>query len=360
MSAADCDGAREVNMAKRIVDVGGVLIGDGKVSIQSMTNTKTSDVDATVEQILQLEKAGCQLVRSSVPDEESAVALKEIIRNIHIPMIADIHFSHKLALMAADAGVSKIRINPGNIGGVDKAKYLADYLKERKIALRIGVNGGSLDSKYKNIPLAQAMCESALEYVAVLEKCNFYDIVISAKSSDVRTMVDAYRLIDKACDYPLHVGVTEAGIYHTGLVKSAVGIGTLLLDGIGDTIRVSLSDDPVKEVEAAKDILKACGKYDKPYCEIISCPTCARTNIAVKELAEQVEKLCEGIEKPLKVAVMGCVVNGIGESQGANLGVAGGKDKSAIFVDGEYVCNVANEDILTTLKKYILEYQIKQ
>lgn len=347
-------------MAKRIVDVGGVLIGDGKVSIQSMTNTKTSDVDATVEQILQLEKAGCQLVRSSVPDEESAVALKEIIRNIHIPMIADIHFSHKLALMAADAGVSKIRINPGNIGGVDKAKYLADYLKERKIALRIGVNGGSLDSKYKNIPLAQAMCESALEYVAVLEKCNFYDIVISAKSSDVRTMVDAYRLIDKACDYPLHVGVTEAGIYHTGLVKSAVGIGTLLLDGIGDTIRVSLSDDPVKEVEAAKDILKACGKYDKPYCEIISCPTCARTNIAVKELAEQVEKLCEGIEKPLKVAVMGCVVNGIGESQGANLGVAGGKDKSAIFVDGEYVCNVANEDILTTLKKYILEYQIKQ
>lgn len=345
---------------KRIVEVGGVSIGNGKITVQSMTNTKTSDIDATIEQILKLEKAGCELVRSSVPDEESAIALKEIIKNIHIPMIADIHFSHKLALMSADAGVHKIRINPGNIGGVDKAKYLADYLKERKIALRIGVNGGSLDAKYKGMRLAQAMCNSALEYVSVLEKCNFYDIVISAKSSDVKTMVDAYRLIDKACDYPLHLGVTEAGIYHTGLVKSAVGIGTLLLDGIGDTVRVSLSDDPVKEVEAAKDILKACGKYDKPYCEIISCPTCARTNISVKELAEQVEKLCEGIEKPLKVAVMGCVVNGIGESQGANLGVAGGKDKSAIFVDGEYVCNVSNEDILPTLKKYILEYQIKK
>ena len=345
---------------KRIVNVGNVQIGNGVVTIQSMTNTKTSDIDATTEQILQLEKVGCELVRSSVPDEESAIALKEIIKNIHIPMIADIHFSHKLAIMAADAGVHKIRINPGNIGGVDKAKYLADYLRERNIALRIGVNGGSLDAKYKGMPLAEAMCKSALEYVSVLEKCNFYDIVISAKSSNVKTMVDTYRLLDKSCDYPLHLGVTEAGIYHTGLVKSAVGIGALLLEGIGDTIRVSLSDDPVREVEAAKDILKACDKYTKPYCEIISCPTCARTNIRVKELAEQVEKMCENIDKPLKVAVMGCVVNGIGESQGANLGVAGGKDKSAIFVDGEYVCNVENDDILPTLKKYILEYKIKK
>lgn len=344
---------------KRIVKVGNVEIGNGKVSIQSMTNTKTTDIDATINQILQLEKAGCELVRSSVPDEESAIALKEIIKNIHIPMIADIHFSHKLALMSADAGVNKIRINPGNIGGVEKAKYLADYLKERNIALRIGVNGGSLDSKYKSMPLAKAMCESALEYVSVLEKCNFYDIVISAKSSNVKTMIETYRLLDKACDYPLHLGVTEAGIYHTGLVKSAVGIGSLLCDGIGDTIRVSLSDDPVKEVEAAKDILKACDKYDKPYCEIISCPTCARTNIKVKELAEQVEEMCKDIPKAIKVAVMGCVVNGIGESQGANLGVAGGKNKSAIFVDGEYVCNVNNEEILPVLKKYILEYQSK-
>ncbi len=344
---------------KKTVKVGNINIGDGNVSIQSMTNTKTSDIDATVAQIKALESAGCQLVRCSVPDEESAIALKEIIKNVNIPVIADIHFSHKLALMAADAGVSKIRINPGNIGGVDKAKYLADYLKERNVALRIGVNGGSLDASHKSKPLAVAMRDSALEYVSVLEKCNFYDIVISAKSSNVKVMLDTYRLLDKACDYPLHLGVTEAGLYHTGLVKSAIGIGALLCENIGDTVRVSLSDDPVKEVEAAKDILKACDKYPYPYCEIISCPTCARTNIAVKELAEQVEVMCKDIQKSLKVAVMGCVVNGIGESQGANLGVAGGKDKSAIFVDGKYVETVDNKDILPVLKKYITEYKIK-
>ncbi|MDE6869306.1 MAG: flavodoxin-dependent (E)-4-hydroxy-3-methylbut-2-enyl-diphosphate synthase, partial [Clostridia bacterium] len=337
---------------KRQVKVGNTVIGDGNVTIQSMTNTKTSDIDSTVAQIKALEDAGCQLVRCSVPDEESATALKEIIKNVNVPIIADIHFSHKLALMSADAGVSKIRINPGNIGGVDKAKYLADYLKERSVALRIGVNGGSLDSAHKSKPLAVAMRDSALEYVSVLEKCNFYDIVISAKSSNVKVMLDTYRLLDKSCDYPLHLGVTEAGLYHTGLVKSAIGIGALLCEGIGDTIRVSLSDDPVKEVEAAKDILKACDKYPYPYCEIISCPTCARTNIAVKALAEQVEEMCKDIKRNLKIAVMGCVVNGIGESQGANLGVAGGKDKSAIFVAGEYVESVANEDILLILKKY--------
>ena len=343
-------------MAKRTVAVGNVKIGNSSVSIQSMTNTKTEDIDATIAQINKLQQAGCQLVRCSVPDEKSAIALKEIVKNVSVPIIADIHFSHKLALMSADAGVCKIRINPGNIGGVDKAKYLADYLKERKIALRIGVNGGSLDEAHKSKPLALAMRDSALEYVSVLEKCNFYDIVISAKSSNVKVMIDTYRLLDKACDYPLHLGVTEAGLYHTGIVKSSIGIGSLLCDGIGDTIRVSLSDDPIKEVEAAKDILKACDKYDKPYCEIISCPTCARTNIEVKALAEQVEEMCKDIDKPIKVAVMGCVVNGIGESQGANLGVAGGKDKSAIFVDSKYVETVDNSLILQTLRKYILEY----
>ncbi len=346
-------------MTKRGVRVGNVNIGDGSVSIQSMTNTKTDDVEATVNQINRLSEVGCELVRCSVPDENSAIALKEIIKNVRVPIIADIHFSHKLAIMAADAGVCKIRINPGNIGGVDKAKYLADYLKERSIALRIGVNAGSLDSSHKSKPLAQAMRDSALEYVSVLEKCNFYDIVISAKSSNVKVMIDTYRLLDKACDYPLHLGVTEAGLYHTGIVKSAIGIGSLLCDGIGDTVRVSLSDDPIKEVEAAKDILKACGRYDKPYCEIISCPTCARTNIEVKSLAEQVEQMCKDVNKSLKVAVMGCVVNGIGESQGANLGVAGGKEKSAIFVDSKYVETVDNSLILPTLKKYITEYESK-
>ena len=344
---------------KRVVKVGNISIGDGSVSIQSMTNTKTCDIDSTIAQIKALENAGCQLVRCSVPDEESAKALKEIIKAVNVPIIADIHFSHKLALMSADAGVSKIRINPGNIGGVDKAKYLADYLKERSIALRIGVNGGSLDGAHKSKPLAVAMRDSALEYVSVLEQCNFYDIVISAKSSNVKVMLDTYRLLDKACDYPLHLGVTEAGLYHTGVVKSAIGIGALLCEGIGDTIRVSLSDDPIKEVETAKDILKACDKYPYPYCEIISCPTCARTNIAVKSLAEQVEDMCKDIKRNLKIAVMGCVVNGIGESQGANLGVAGGKDKSAIFVDGEYVESVSNEDILPVLKKHIIEYKEK-
>lgn len=342
---------------KKKIKVGNVVIGDGNVSIQSMTNTKTSDVDATVKQINALQNAGCQLVRCSVPDEDSAIALKEIIKQVNVPIIADIHFSHKLAMMSADAGVSKIRINPGNIGGVDKAKYLADYLKERKIALRIGVNGGSLDAAHKSKPIALAMRDSALEYVSVLEKCNFYDIVISAKSSNVKVMLDTYRLLDKSCDYPLHLGVTEAGLYRAGLVKSSIGIGALLCENIGDTIRVSLSDDPLKEAEAAKDILKACGKYPYPYCEVIACPTCARTNIAVKELAEQVEEMCKDIKKSLKIAVMGCVVNGIGESQDANLGVAGGKDKSAIFVDGNYVESVNNDDILPKLKRYILQYK---
>ncbi len=344
-------------MSKRIVAVGNVNIGESSVSIQSMTNTKTDDIDATISQINALKNAGCQLVRCSVPDEKSAMALKEIIKNVSVPIIADIHFSHKLAIMSADAGVCKIRINPGNIGGVDKAKYLADYLKERNIALRIGVNGGSLDSSHSAKPLAQAMRDSALEYVSVLEKCNFYNTVISAKSSNAKIMIETYRLLHESCDYPLHLGVTEAGLYHTGIVKSAIGIGSLLCDGIGDTIRVSLSDDPIKEVEAAKDILKACDKYEKPYCEIISCPTCARTNIAVKALAEQVEAMCKDVNKSLKVAVMGCVVNGIGESQGANLGVAGGKDKSAIFVDSKYVETVDNAMILPVLKKYIMEYE---
>lgn len=341
---------------KKTVQIGDLVIGDGNILVQTMTNTKTSDIDKTVEQILRAEKAGCDIIRCSVPDQNSAKALKEITKQINIPVVADIHFDYKLAIMSADNGAAKIRINPGNIGEVEKVRYLADYLKERKIPIRIGVNGGSLDKKYENLPLATAMTKSALEHVNLLEECNFDDIVISVKSSNVRTMIKAYRMLDKSCNYPLHIGVTEAGTYQKGLIKSAVGIGSLLLEGIGDTIRVSLTDDPVKEVYAGLDILKALQLYNKPYAEVISCPTCARTEIDVKGLAESVEKLCLNVKKNIKIAVMGCVVNGIGESKGCDFGVAGGKNKSAIFSEGQLLETVDNKEILPKLKKLIEEF----
>ncbi len=340
----------------KIVKVGNLNIGDGSVVVQSMTNTKTRDIDGTVAQILELEKAGCELVRVSVPDKESALAIKPIVEQIHIPLVADIHFDYRLAVMSADNGISKIRINPGNIGNLDNVKYLAHYLKERQIPIRIGVNGGSLDKKYENLPLEIAMKESALEHVRLLEDCGFDDIIISAKSSNVTKMIKAYRLLAEACDYPLHIGVTEAGTYTRGLVKSAVGIGSLLVDGIGDTIRVSLTDDPVKEIYAGIEILKAVDKYNKPFAEVIACPTCARTNINVKELAEQVEKLCQNVQKNIKIAVMGCVVNGIGESKGCDFGVAGGVGKSALIVNGKVVETIENEQILPRLRQLIEEF----
>ena len=279
------------------VQIGNVTIGDGeKIAIQSMCNTKTTDIEGSIKQILQLEEYGCDIVRLSVPDVESSIALKEIIKNVHIPVVADIHFDYRLAIASCDSGASKIRINPGNIGDEGKVKYVADYLKERNIPIRIGVNGGSLEKQYKNLPLAEAMCKSALGHVTLLEKCNFYNTIISVKSSDVRTSVEAYRLLAKACDYPLHVGITEAGVYERGVIKSAVGIGSLLLDGIGDTIRVSLSDEPYKEVIVAKDILNCLG-LGEPHVEVISCPTCARTNIDVAGLANMVVEATKDIKK---------------------------------------------------------------
>ncbi|MEG2413943.1 MAG: flavodoxin-dependent (E)-4-hydroxy-3-methylbut-2-enyl-diphosphate synthase [Clostridia bacterium] len=344
---------------KKVVKVGNLLIGNGAITVQSMTNTKTSDIDGTVAQILQLENAGCDIVRCSVPDEKSALAIKEIVRQVNIPVVADIHFDYRLAIMSADSGVAKIRINPGNIGDLSKVKYLASYLKEREIPIRIGVNGGSLDKKYSGLPLAQAMCESALEHVRLLESCNFSDIIISAKSSNVSEMIKAYRMLDKACDYPLHIGVTEAGTFRQGLIKSSIGIGALLCDGIGDTVRVSLTDEPVKEVYAGIDILKACDKYAKPHVEIISCPTCARTEINVKDIALQVEEMCKNVNKNIKIAVMGCIVNGIGESQGCDFGVAGGKDKSAIFENGKMLKVVPNKDIFVSLQELIEKFNEK-
>ena len=251
------------------VKIGNIYIGDGeKIAIQSMCNTKTTDIDGSIKQILQLEKYGCDIVRLTVPDMQSADALKEIIKAVHIPVVADIHFDYKLAIASCDSGASKIRINPGNIGDESKVKYVADYLNERQIPIRIGVNGGSLEKQYKHLPLAEAMCKSALGHVALLEKYNFYNTIISVKSSDVRTSVEAYRLLKKSCDYPLHVGITEAGIYEKGVIKSAIGIGSLLLDGIGDTIRVSLSDEPYKEVVIAKEILNSLDLGD-PHVEVI-------------------------------------------------------------------------------------------
>lgn len=341
----------------KIVKVGGVEIGGGQISVQSMTNTKTKDIDATVAQITKLQDAGCEIVRISVPDKESALACRQIVEQTSIPVVADIHFDYRLAVAAADSGVSKIRINPGNIGDMSKVKYLAQYLKERNIPIRIGVNGGSLDEKYNHLPLAEAMCESALEHVRILEECNFDDIVISAKSSNVTAMIQAYRLIRSRCDYPLHIGVTEAGTYTKGLIKSAIGIGSLLCDGIGDTIRVSLTDDPIKEVEAGIEILKACDKYSKPYAEVIACPTCARTNINVQEIASKVEELCKNVRKNVKIAVMGCVVNGIGESKGCDFGVAGGVGKSALFAKGELIETIDNDQIMPRLAKMIEEFE---
>ena len=338
----------------RKVKIGKITIGGGeKIAVQSMTNTKTSDIDATVAQLAALEKAGCDIARCSVPDNASAEALREIVASTSMPIVADIHFDYRLAVKAADAGAAKIRINPGNIGDESKVEYLAKYLKEREIPVRIGVNGGSLDKKYKNIPLAEAMCESALEHVSLLEKHGFYDIVISVKSSDVVNTVKAYRLLASKCDYPLHVGVTEAGIYEKGLIKSAIGIGSLLCDGIGDTVRVSLTDDPVKEVSAAKEILKAVNRYDGAYAEVVSCPTCARTCIDVQGIATQVEEYARKLDKSVKIAVMGCVVNGIGESEGCDVGVAGGKDKSVIFREGKIIATVPNSEILNALIKEI-------
>lgn len=336
------------------VRIGNIVIGGGeRIAVQSMTNTKTTDVEGTVKQLAALQAAGCDIARCSVPDSASADALAEIVKSTTMPIVADIHFDYRLAVKAADAGAAKIRINPGNIGDESKVGYLAKYLKERNIPIRIGVNGGSLDKKYEGLPLDEAMCESALEHVALLEKHSFYDIVISVKSSDVVNTVKAYRLLSQKCDYPLHVGVTEAGIYEKGLIKSAIGIGALLCDGIGDTVRVSLTDDPVKEVYAAKEILKAVGRYDGAYAEVVSCPTCARTCIDVQGIATKIEEYARTLDKSVKIAVMGCVVNGIGESKGCDIGVAGGKDKSVIFREGKIIATVNNDEILGELKRQI-------
>ena len=340
----------------RQIKVGGVTIGGGApVVIQSMLNTKTTDVEASLEQIRKLHAAGCQVVRLAVPNMEGARGFAEIAKESPLPLVADIHFDYKLAIAAAEGGASKIRINPGNIGGEDRVKAVVDVCKERGIPIRIGVNGGSLDKrlleKYGH-PTAEALVESAFEHLALLEKYGFYDTCVSMKSSTVPTMVKAARMFRERCDYPIHIGVTETGPVKMGLMKSAMGIGALLLDGIGDTIRVSLTDDPVEEIYAAKDILKAAG-LRKEGVNIISCPTCGRTRIDLIGLVNQVDEALKGCEKPITVAVMGCVVNGPGEAREADIGVAGGDGWGMIFEKGEQKEKLPYDELLPALLKRI-------
>ncbi len=340
----------------RKIEVGGVTIGGGApVVIQSMLNTKTTDVEGSLNQIKALKTAGCQIARLSVQNMEAARGFAEICQESPLPLVADIHFDYKLAIAAAEGGASKIRINPGNIGGEDRVKAVVDVCREKKIPIRIGVNGGSLDKrlleKYGH-PTAEALVESAFQHLELLEKQGFYDTCVSMKSTTVPTMVAAARLFREKCDYPIHIGVTETGPVKQGLIKSAMGIGALLLDGIGDTIRVSLTDDPVQEVYAAKDILKAAG-LRKDGVNIISCPTCGRTQIDLIGLVNQVDAALHDCQKPITVAVMGCIVNGPGEAREADIGIAGGDGFGMIFEKGVQVDKRPYDELLPALLERI-------
>lgn len=336
----------------RQISIGNVKIGGGApISVQSMTNTKTTDTAATVAQIKALEKAGCDIVRLAVPDMAAAENIANIKKQVNVPLVADIHFDYRLALKAIEQGIDALRINPGNIGDEDRVKAVVEAAKTKHIPIRIGVNAGSLDkkllAKYGKVT-AQALVESAMEHVHILEKLDFHDIKISLKAHDVPLTLDAYRLMSETVDYPLHLGITEAGTVNTGIIKSAVGIGALLAEGIGDTFRISLTGDPVNEVKVANEILKALGlKEYGP--TLISCPTCGRCNIDLPSIAAQVEKRLENVQKPVKVAVMGCVVNGPGEARDADIGIAGGKGEGLVFRKGEIIGKVPEDKLIDAL-----------
>ena len=342
-------------MTKQIL-VGGVPIGGGApVSIQSMLNTKTTDVDSSLRQLRELADAGCQIARLAVPDMDAARGFAEIASASPLPLVADIHFDYRLAIAAAEGGAAKIRINPGNIGGEERVRAVVDVCKEKKIPIRIGVNGGSLDKrlleKYGH-PTPEALVESAFSHIELLEKYGFYDICVSMKSSSVPLMMKAYTLFHAQSDYPLHLGVTETGTEYMGTIKSAMGIGGLLCMGIGDTIRVSLTADPVREVYAAKAILKAAG-IRRDGVNIVACPTCGRTRIDLIDLAGRVEEALRGCEKPITVAVMGCIVNGPGEAREADIGIAGGEDCGVLFVKGELKERLPYDELLPALLRYV-------
>ena len=339
---------------KKTVRAGSATFGNGHIYIQSMLNVRADDIGNSVKQAVELEKAGCEIIRAAVPKIENAALIPALKEAVSVPIVADIHFDYRIALKCAEVGVDKIRINPGNIGAAENVKAVAEACRKRNIPIRIGVNSGSLEKKVLEKygkPVPEAFVESALENVRLLNMYDFDDIVISIKSSDVKTTIDAYRLLSERTEYPLHLGVTETGTAHMGIIKSAVGIGSLICDGIGDTIRVSLTADPKEEVQAAKDILKACGIGGGV--NIVACPTCGRTQIDLIALANKVEKAVAGINKNIKIAVMGCPVNGPGEAREADLGITGGNGKAVIFRKGEIIRTVREEDVLSALMEEI-------
>lgn len=341
-------------MSAKTVRVGSLELGKDKIYIQSMLSIPAENIADSVKQARELEAAGCEIIRAAVPTVKDAALISALKEAVSCPIVADIHFDYKIALECVAAGVDKIRINPGNIGSADRVRAVADACRSKGIPIRIGVNSGSLEKelleKYGS-PTPEALTESALNHVRLLNDCDFDDIVISIKSSNVKTMIEAYRLLARRTDYPLHLGVTEAGTERMGMIKSAVGIGSLLCDGIGDTIRVTLTADPVKEVYAARDILKACGLGGGA--ELVSCPTCGRTKIDLIPLAKRVEELLETVDKPIKVAVMGCAVNGPGEAREADIGIAGGNGEGIIFKKGEVLRKVPEDRLFDELKKEI-------
>lgn len=344
---------------KREVKVGNLVLGGNHpIAVQTMLNVPSKDIEKNVEQAVKVAQAGCQILRFSVPTLEDVALIQAIKKQVDIPLVADIHFDYRIALECVAAGIDKVRINPGNIGDSDRIKQVVQACQAKNIPIRIGVNAGSLEkevlAKY-GAPVPQALVESAINHVRLLEKHDFNNIILSIKSSNVKTMMESYQLLSQQCDYPLHLGVTEAGTYRMGLIKSGMGIGGLLLQGIGDTLRVSLTDLPEKEVEAGYDILRAAG-YAVDGVEIISCPTCGRTNIQVKEIADEVEARLKGYKKPIKVAVMGCVVNGPGEAREADIGIAGGKEEALLFIRGEKV-RMLRGDIVGQLVEEVYKLQ---
>ncbi len=343
----------------RQVKVGNVAIGgQNKVVIQSMCNTKTKDVKSTVKQILELEKVGCEIIRVACLDIEDAKAIKEIKKQINIPIVADIHFDYRIALEAIESGVDKVRINPGNIGSEEKVKKVVDKCKEKSIPIRIGVNGGSLEKdlleKYNGKPTAEAMVESAKKHIDILEGLDFHDYIVSLKASNLDLCIESYEKASETFNCPLHLGITEAGTEFSGTIKSSIGLGCLLRQGIGDTIRVSLSDDPIKEIKVAKEILKDCNLYRKSP-TLIACPTCGRTQIDLIPIAKQVEEFLQTIDSNITVAVMGCAVNGPGEARGADIGIAGGIKEGLLFKKGEIIRKIPQDKIVEELKQEILK-----
>ncbi len=339
-------------MSKIQVKAGNVLIGNGaSVSIQSMLNTRADDIEGSVSQAIRLEEAGCEIIRAAIPDMNAVRLIPALKEAVSIPVVADIHFDYKLALESVSAGIDKIRINPGNIGDESRVKEVVKACKLKNIPIRIGVNSGSLEKdilkKYGH-PTAAALCDSALYHASLLEKFDFYDTVLSMKSSDVKTMVEAYEIADRSCDYPLHLGVTEAGTTRMGIIKSSAGIGSLLMHGIGDTIRISLTADPVEEIYAAKDLLKAIG-VRKDGITFVSCPTCGRTKIDLIGLANEAQERLKNCNKNIKVAIMGCVVNGPGEAKEADIGIAGGDKEGLVFRKGEILYKVPEDKLIDAL-----------